>query len=865
MFVYTDSHPRLWGFGQGTSTSGQTQAQVAEQIVQTTSDRTISRDNTVTNVAPTSVEYPTPPNPSTALVVLDDGKVEVWEYNGTWSLGTTLEPGEDREIVVSATPLVGAAPAGAKLGVDTSSDTIFKVEAGNWVAMSLGSSVEWVNTDGTTNYPANSYVSIDNGETARFDLDAGTWAWFRVLDTVSAGSVTLNNINGDILDPEGNILPSFPGDAGVYILVSEGNDVRLYSQGTLTLGSADTPRTAEEIATEIAASSAATASVADAVRPELVKPVEAASLPEAGDTVADGAYFFRDGITYRNDTGADWVIPANWPNTAVSGVYPLPIVETYETVADLMASTSTRKGVGNFWRAGNYLYVEDTAANRTINTAGSVNLRYVFNDIYYLNARGNLTGSQLRQALEDSPSTVPVAVEGIFSDALNAVESEAFLDNINRVWFLTPGSEIVLEGQDFNRGANFMDLDHPYLLNCIIGGRSFSKRDITATQIINSVGPFDHEVELTIQDPPGQMAVGAYLTITVTTGPHLHQCYQGVCEILAYNPATPDKVTVRVPYKDAVLPVQTSITGRYRLLTTVLTWTEGRGIAFSNSTGMFRNMVVRGYYDPRVDSPSDGPNDGILVGQQANTHVTGNTETTQVNDCWVQLEAVAIIGWPNNGVQGKGGKCRGIDLVISNCGWRSFQIGNGGEGNVKGMVCTGGGASLLETEGGAGCVASDATLVGGLAQGAATLGSASLQISDSEILLNGTHGVDISMADVLANGVVITDNQFSGILCDRGGRFTGDNAESTGNNLIGNNNQGDVVASGGGTVNISGGTVGEIKLRSIGKMIARGATFTGDLQADTLSNADITNANGNPTITVDTGARVIDPSGTLIQ
>lgn len=44
------------------------------------------------------------------------------------------------------------------------------------------------------------------------------------------------------------------------------------------------------------------------------------SIPNVGDTVAAGAIFIRNGVTYQNNTGLDFVIPATFPTTSVTGV-----------------------------------------------------------------------------------------------------------------------------------------------------------------------------------------------------------------------------------------------------------------------------------------------------------------------------------------------------------------------------------------------------------------------------------------------------------------------------------------------------------------------------------------------------------------
>ena len=74
----------------------------------------------------------TPPStPNPGQVYFDTALTQYGVFNGTsWDY---LTP---QEVVVSAGPLSGAAPTGAKIGVDTASGMLYYVNAGNWTLLS---------------------------------------------------------------------------------------------------------------------------------------------------------------------------------------------------------------------------------------------------------------------------------------------------------------------------------------------------------------------------------------------------------------------------------------------------------------------------------------------------------------------------------------------------------------------------------------------------------------------------------------------------------------------------------------------------------------------------------------------------------
>ena len=498
----------------------------------------------------------------------------------------------------------------------------------------------------------------------------------------------------------------------------------------------------------------------------------------------------------------------------------------FNTIEELIKSDASAQGEGEFWHAGPYAYVEDRT-NSDLETAGGVRLRYVYGAQYYLNALGLGTGATLHHAIQrTTASGTPIFHTGPFSESLNKNQSLAFLLNWDRVNFLTPGARIVLERGTYDMGKTCIDLTNPYHRNLEVSGKQYSKREIISSKVL-SQAPFDHHVQYRLEKAPAALRIGDHITVERTQGPEGCSAYQGVCEVLDIDDNDSNSVTVRVGFPLAKLPTTRQITGRYRPFTSCLKWTAGRGLSVTTVGGIIRCLIIKGYYNPVTDKPSDGPNDGVLIGEQANSYISGITQAEQVNFGWAQLVSVGVTNWPNNGFQNKGGKMRGVDIFVSLCGHRGFQIGNGGAGTVKGIVSSWN-ANGLEAESGAVITATEAAFVGNLKQGVYAL-NAKLNISDSITRYNGTHGMDARyLGGIQALRVKAQDNGRNGILCDDLGRVVCQGGQISGNNTLGKPNSNDVIAREGGSI------------------VLRGSKM---------------NPNG---ITVKSGGRVIDPTGRVV-
>ena len=471
------------------------------------------------------------------------------------------------------------------------------------------------------------------------------------------------------------------------------------------------------------------------------------------------------------------------------------------------------------WRAGPYIYVEDSK-NGDIHTAGGVSLRYAYADQFHLGALGPANGATLQQAIELTKERgTPIIHSGPFSDSFNTPQSLAFLKNWDRVNFLTAGARIVLDRGTYDLEDAHINLTNPYHRNLEVSGKQYNKRNIISSAVI-SESAFDHRVQYLLEKVPAKLRIGDHIIVDNTDGPDGCSVYQGVCEVMEIDSVNANLVTVRVGYPKDKLPTKASITGRYRPFTTCLKWTAGRGLAVTTIGGIIRNLIIKGYHDPVKDAPSDGPNDGVLIGEQANTHVSGITQADQVNFGWAQLVSVGVTNWPNNGFQNKGGKIRGVDIVVSLCGHRGFQIGNGGAGVVKGIVSSWN-ANGLEAESGAVITATEAAFVGNLKQGAYAL-NAKLNISDSMTEFNGTHGMDAGyLGDIQALRVTSRYNDWNGILCDDLGRIVCQDGNVTNNNAARNPKAHDVIARDGGNIVLRGSKVpeGSIRVSSGGRVI----------------------------------------------
>jgi len=493
------------------------------------------------------------------------------------------------------------------------------------------------------------------------------------------------------------------------------------------------------------------------------------------------------------------------------------IESTFESLDALLQSKNAPMGHGQAWRAGPYLYVEDDK-NGDIKTAGGVSLRYVYVDQFQLNALGPANGATLMRAIELTEiDQTPIFHTGSFSESLNFEQSLAFLKNWDRVNFLTAGARIVLDSGNFDLGDGNINLTNPYHRNLEVSGKQYRKRDIMSSEVL-SQAPFDHRVQYLLEKSPKSMKAGDHITVDTTAGVDGSSAYQGVCEVIDVDPKNPNLVTVRVGYPLAVLPTSDSISGRYRAYTTCLKWRSGRGLAVTTIGGIIRNLIIKGYHNPVTDAPSDGPNDGVLIGEQADSHVSKITQANQVNFGWAQLVSVGVVNWPNNGFQNKGGKMRGVDIVVSLCGHRGFQIGNGGGGVVKGIVSSWN-ANGLEAESGAVITATEGAFVGNLKQGAYALNS-KLNISDSVTEYNGSHGMDAGYLGY---------NARNGILCDDLGRIICQDGVVEKNNTQQHPKSNEVIARDGGNIVLKGSKV---------------------------------RANG---ITTKSGGRVIDPNGRVIE
>jgi len=147
------------------------------------------------------------------------------------------------EIVEQAGVLAGAAPLGAKFGIDVSTGDIYRVDAGNWSRISIAEDFVWVDSVDAATYGGGDRVTLGE-HSINIDMSLGQEMYYRFNTVHPVGTVSINNPNGNILGVDGSALTSLPSEVGVYHIVSEGADYYLYPQGDVvfsTTGVSGTP------------------------------------------------------------------------------------------------------------------------------------------------------------------------------------------------------------------------------------------------------------------------------------------------------------------------------------------------------------------------------------------------------------------------------------------------------------------------------------------------------------------------------------------------------------------------------------------------------------------------------------------------
>jgi len=95
----------------------------------------------------------------------------------------------------------------------------------------------WVPSSPGGTYRAGDLITL-GAHSVTVSLAAGEMMSYRFLTSPAVDTVTLNNPNGDILWPDGSILTGLPSEIGIYTLVSDGTDYRLYPQADVTINQA---------------------------------------------------------------------------------------------------------------------------------------------------------------------------------------------------------------------------------------------------------------------------------------------------------------------------------------------------------------------------------------------------------------------------------------------------------------------------------------------------------------------------------------------------------------------------------------------------------------------------------------------------
>jgi len=193
--------------------------------------------------------------------------------------------------------------------------------------------------------------------------------------------------------------------------------------------------------------------------------------------------------------------------------------------------------------------------------------------------------------------------------------------------------------------------------------------------------------------------------------------------------------------------------GTMRPLKSIIRWDAGsRGLAVYNCDfNTIRNVVLAGSFDIAVDTPTDGPNDGLLVGDQSNTSDTGSTQSRSVFTGSVFLNRVGVVEWQSNGLQCIGGSVTTNGFSTCSNGHRGSQSAGNGFVNSKFSSSSGNASSGYEAEAGGTMNAAGSISAGNAEQGVYAIGNGSVVFnSDSYSGGNLTHGMQAKDAGAIS-------------------------------------------------------------------------------------------------------------------
>ena len=382
-------------------------------------------------------------------------------------------------------------------------------------------------------------------------------------------------------------------------------------------------------------------------------------------------------------------------------------------------------------------------------------------------ALGGLTGDiapALSAAANGSLSSVTVS--NSVTCGLTQSNAQLILKYINNIkvdGFLS----LTLDEGEINL-TDFIDINNESATKINIIGDETANISVTAFNgVTGSVG--NYLVTLAVADT-SNVEVGNYLLTNVSglSGTGRFKEIAGCWQITA---KTVSSVTIKHTHQQSSFPVMT-LSGTMRPLKSVLRWADGsRGLAIYNcDLNTIKDVVIAGSYDISTTPPSDGPDDGLLVGDQSNTSDTGSSQSRAVFAGSVFLNRVGLVEWPNNGLQCIGGSVATNGFSTCSNGHRGAQAAGNGFVNSKFSSSSGNGSSGIEAEASGVYNAAGSISAGNLEQGVYTIGNGTVVFnSNSYSGGNETHGLEAKDKGVItANTTSSLNNTITSVNVNAG-------------------------------------------------------------------------------------------------
>lgn len=270
-------------------------------------------------------------------------------------------------------------------------------------------------------------------------------------------------------------------------------------------------------------------------------------------------------------------------------------------------------------------------------------------------------------------------------------------------------------------------------------------------------------------------------------------------------------ITFKHTHHQSSFPTMTLTGGTVNPVKSVIRWANGsRGLSvFNCDLSLLSDIVLAGSFDISTTAGSDGTNDGLQVGSEANTSDTGQTQSRTVNSGSIYASALGVVEWQNNGVQILGGYLHAPGMGASSNGHRGIQSAGNGSALIKFSSSSGNSASGYEAEALGSLDASGGFSVGNGQQGVYCIGVGFIAFSSS-----GYTG----------------GNLFAGIDSRDGGVVAGNTATSSGNSL-------DAITSDGGYITVQNGVVsGPVRSLNAGHIELGSSSVTSSYVLDEYSS-----------------------------